>query len=142
MVNKKRILFLCTGNSCRSQMAEGFLRSYAGSEFDVFSAGTDPKELNPLAVGVMKERAVDISGQRSESVDEFKKERFDYIITVCDRAKEICPFFSGKTERIHWSFEDPASAKGSEKERIDVFRSVRDEIDESIISFLKDKTSC
>ncbi len=127
-MTKKRVLILCTGNSARSQMAEGLLRQDAGDLFEVFSAGVDPSQVRPLAIEAMREVGIDISGQRSKSVDEFLGEEFDYVITVCDNANEHCPVFPGKTKRIHWSFEDPAAATGDEKVQFDVFRRVRDQI--------------
>lgn len=127
-MNKKRVLILCTGNSARSQMAEGFLRHDAGELFEVKSAGVEPSEVRPQAVEVMREVGIDISGQRSKSVDEFSGEEFDYVITVCDNANERCPIFPGKTKRIHWSFADPAAATGDEDAKLAVFRRVRDQI--------------
>lgn len=124
----KRVLFLCTGNSARSQMAEGVLRQVAGDLFEVASAGLSPSFVRPEAIKVMHEIGIDISGHRSKSVDEFSGEEFDYVITVCDNANEQCPVFPGNTKRIHWSFDDPASAKGDESARLAVFRKVRDEI--------------
>jgi len=131
-MNKKRVLFLCTGNSARSQMAEGFLRHMAGDRFEVFSAGVKPTQVNPLAIKVMAEAGVDISKHRSKSAMEFIGQQFDYIITVCDNAKQTCPVFPGKHEKIHWDLEDPAEAQGSEEERIVVFRKIRDEIRKKI----------
>jgi len=131
-MNKKRVLFLCTGNSARSQMAEGFLRHMAGDRFEVFSAGVKPIQVNPLAIKVMAEAGVDISKHRSKSAMEFIGQQFDYIITVCDNAKQTCPVFPGKHEKIHWDLEDPAEAQGSEEERIVVFRKIRDEIRKKI----------
>ena len=127
-----RVLFLCTGNSARSQMAEGFLRSYGGSDFEVYSAGTDPKGLHPLAVGVMQEIGIDISGHQSKSLEHFLNQQFDYIITVCDRVRDRCPTFPGDNERIHWGFEDPAVVTGTRAEQIAVFRRVRNEISERL----------
>ena len=123
---KKRVLILCTGNSARSQMAEGLLRQMAGERFDVFSAGTSPVGLNPNAVAAMEEIGIDISGHRSKSVDEFSGQQFDYIITVCDNARELCPIFPGSGERIHHNFADPAAA--SPVEQPEKFRIVRDQI--------------
>lgn len=128
MSDKKRVLILCTGNSARSQMAEGLLRSDGGGLFEAFSAGVEPSHVRPQAIEVMREIGVDISGHRSKSVDEFSGQEFDYVITVCDNANERCPAFPGKTERIHWSFDDPAAATGDEAARLAVFRRVRDEI--------------
>lgn len=128
MNEKKRVLILCTGNSARSQMAEGLLRHDGGGRFEVESAGTHPTGVRPEAVEAMREIGVDISGQRSKSVDEFAGREFDFVITVCDNAKENCPVFPSKTERVHWSFDDPAAAAGGDEERLAVFRRVRDEI--------------
>lgn len=122
------MLFLCTGNSCRSQMAEGLLRSMAGDRFEPLSAGTEAHGLNPRAVAAMAEVGIDISGQRSECVDSYADAGIDTVITVCDHAASNCPAFPGRATRLHWSFEDPASAQGSEAERMAVFRRVRDEI--------------
>lgn len=123
-----KVLFLCTGNSARSQMAEGYLRHAAGAEYEVFSAGTDPVGLNPLAVEAMREIGIDISQQTSKHVREFLGTKFPFVVTVCDRAKESCPIFPGAIRFIHWSFSDPAAAQGSHEERLAAFRAVRDEI--------------
>jgi len=133
---KKTVLFLCTGNSCRSQMAEGLLRHLAGDRFEAASAGTHPAGLNPGAVAVMQEIGIDISSHRSKRVDEYRDARFDYVITVCDRAKEACPLFPAASSQLHWSFEDPAGAVGTIEERQRVFRRVRDEIAERIRPFI------
>lgn len=133
----RSVLFLCTGNSCRSQMAEGWLRHLDGSRFDVASAGTHPVGLNPIAVTVMKEAGVDIAHHRSKRVDELAGQRFDYAITVCDRAKETCPIFPGATSVLHWSFDDPADAQGDEATRLAVFRRVRDEIAQRVREFMR-----
>ena len=122
------ILFLCTGNSCRSQMAEGWACHLHGDKFEAHSAGVKPVELHPLAVRVMKEAGVDISAQKSKPVSALKGLDFDCVITVCDSARESCPLFPGKTKVIHHDFEDPAAAKGSEEEVLAVFRRVRDQI--------------
>jgi arsenate reductase (thioredoxin) len=125
----KRVLILCTGNSARSQMAEGLLRHDAGDRFEVESAGTKPGTVRPEAIAVMGEIGIDISGHRSKHVDEFEGQSFDYVITVCDNAKESCPIFLGGTKRIHQSFEDPPPlSEGTEEERIAIFRRVRDEL--------------
>jgi len=134
--SKERVLFLCTGNSCRSQMAEGFLRELGGDAFEVVSAGVDPTRINPLAIRVMAEAAVDISAQYSKSVDEMTDQHFDYVITVCDRAREACPVFPRAARSLHWSFDDPAGAKGTEDERLIVFRRVRDAISERVREFV------
>jgi len=133
---RKRLLFLCTGNSARSQMAEGLLRHEAGARFDVFSAGTHPSLVRPEAIAVMHEIGIDISGHRSKSVDEFLGQDLATVITVCDNAKESCPVFPGKTQRLHWPFEDPASVEGTEEERKDAFRKIRDRIHGRIMVFL------
>ena len=133
---KKRVLILCTGNSCRSQMAEGFLRHLGGDRFEVFSAGIKPTEVNPLAIKVMAEVSIDISSHRSKSAMEFIRQQFDYVITVCDNAKQTCPVFPGKYKKIHWDLENPAEASGSEEDRLVVFRKIRDQIQNNISEFL------
>jgi arsenate reductase (thioredoxin) len=125
-------LFLCTHNSARSQMAEGLLRHLAGDSFEAHSAGTEATHVRPLAIRAMEEVGVDISGQESKTLERYLEEPFDYVITVCDDANEACPFFPGAKNRLHWSFEDPSRAEGSEEERLAVFRSVRDRIGERI----------
>jgi arsenate reductase (thioredoxin) len=125
---KKQVLILCTGNSARSQMAEGLLRHDAGDRFDVESAGTKPSQVRPEAIAVMKEIGIDISSYRSKHVDEFTVQSFDYVLTVCDNASENCPIFPGHAVRLHHSFDDPAALQGSESERLAIFRRVRDEI--------------
>lgn len=136
MSEKKRVLILCTGNSARSQMAEGLLRYDGGDAFDVSSAGVEPSKVRPQAIEVMREIGIDISNHRSKSVDEFTSREFDYVITVCDNANERCPLFPGKTERIHWSFDDPAAASGDEEAKLAVFRRVRDEIRQRLRLFI------
>jgi arsenate reductase (thioredoxin) len=125
---KQRVLILCTGNSARSQMAEGILRDLNGEHFDVESAGTAPSQVRPEAIEAMKEIGIDISRHRSKSVDEFTGQHFDYVVTVCDNANESCPVYPAGTERIHWSFPDPAGVTGSDEVRLAAFRKVRDEI--------------
>jgi len=136
MKQKNKILILCTGNSCRSQMAEGFLKSF-DSELEVYSAGTKPAEkVNPKAIQVMKEVGIDISNNYPKDVAQFLNEPFDYVITVCDNAKETCPVFIGKVgKQLHIGFEDPANAIGTEEEIIAVFRKVRDEIKKEFEKF-------
>ena len=131
-----KILIICTGNTCRSQMAEGFLKSF-DKKLDVFSAGTNAeKKVNPYAIIVMAEKGIDISTQFPKNVDLFLKESFDYVITVCDGAKEICPVFTGNVKhRLHIGFEDPASATGSDEEKLIVYRKVRDEIEREFREF-------
>ena len=122
---RQRVLFLCTHNSARSQMAEGFLRALAGDRYEVASAGTEQTRVNPLAIRAMAEADVDISGQTSKTLDPFLAERWDHVITVCDDANERCPIFPGAANRLHWSFPDPSRATGSDDERLAVFRTVR-----------------
>jgi arsenate reductase len=133
---KPRILILCTGNSARSQMAEALLRHEAGGRFEVFSAGTRPSRVRPEAIAVMAEIGLDISGHRSKSVDEFVGLDFDFVITVCDNAKETCPVFPAAVTRLHWPFEDPAAVEGSEEVRKASFRRIRDRIHGRIMVFL------
>lgn len=142
-MQKKRVLFLCTGNSARSQMAEGLLRSFAGKEYEVFSAGTHPIPVRVEAVGVMREIGIDISDHFSKSVDRFIHEPFDYVVTVCDSAKESCPVFHGARGTLHWSIKDPVGVGGTE-----AFRNARNELERRIRAFLagtpegiKDSTS-
>lgn len=132
---KKRVLFLCTHNSARSQMAEGLLRDMAGDRFEVFSAGTERTGVRPLAIEAMREIGIDITGHRSKTLDEFAVPDFDYVITVCDRANESCPIFPGTTERIHWSFDDPTAVLGTEEQKLRAFRTVRDAIQQRLRLF-------
>lgn len=134
----RRVLFLCTHNSARSQMAEGLLRALAGDRFAVFSAGTEVTHVRPLAIAAMSERGVDLTSHYSKSVAEFTNQAFDYVITVCDNAAETCPVFPNAQQRLHWSFSDPSAARGTEAERLAVFREVRDQIEARIVRFLKD----
>jgi arsenate reductase len=138
MNDKKRVLILCTGNSARSQMAEGLLRHMAGDLFEVESAGVEPSHVRPQAVEAMRERGIDISQHRSKSVDEFTGQKFDYVITVCDHANERCPVYPATTKRIHWSFDDPAAAEGEMAARLAVFRRVRDEIEGRLGEFVRE----
>ncbi|TFF95798.1 arsenate reductase ArsC [Candidatus Thorarchaeota archaeon] len=129
----KKVLFLCTGNSARSQMAEVLLRELGGSSYEVFSAGTHIQpEINPFAIEVLKERGFDTDGLRPKKVTIFKNQSFDYVITVCDSARQECPFFPGAKEMIHWSLEDPAAFEGRYDEILTVFRETRDEIERRI----------
>lgn len=128
MPDKERVLILCTGNSARSQMAEGLLRHDAGDRFEVFSAGTRPSHVRHEAIAAMRELGIDISSHRSKCADEFTGQHFHYVVTVCDNARESCPIFPGKAITIHQAFEDPAAVQGSEQERLDAFRRVRDEL--------------
>lgn len=136
MNDREKVLVLCTGNSARSQMAEGILRHIAGDRFEVESAGTIASFVRPQAIAAMAEIGIDISGHRSKSLDEFRNTSFDHVITVCDNANEICPVFPGHAMRIHWSFDDPAEAVGSEEQKLAVFRRVRDEIAEKLSEFV------
>src|SRR5215218_2249412 len=130
---KSRVLFLCTHNSARSQMAEGLLRHLAGDRFEAMSAGTEATHVRPLAIKAMEEIGIDISGQESKTLDRYLNEPFDHVITVCDDANEACPFFPGAANRLHWSFEDPSKeAEGTEEERLEVFRRVRDGISDRV----------
>jgi arsenate reductase (thioredoxin) len=124
----QRVLFLCTHNSARSQMAEGLLRHLAGNSFEVHSAGTEATSVRPEAIEAMSELGADISGQESKTLERYLGEPFDYVVTVCDDANEACPVFPGAENRLHWSFQDPSRAEGSEEKRLEVFRKVRDEI--------------
>jgi arsenate reductase len=136
-----KILILCTGNSARSQMGEGLLRSLSKGAIEAHSAGTHPSRLNPLAIEAMREVGIDISGHRSKSVEEFAGQRFDVVITVCDRARESCPIFPGAPERLHWSYPDPAAADGSHEEKLRAFRDVRDDLRLKLQSFLESHTT-
>ena len=129
---RPKVLFLCTHNSARSQMAEGLLRHLAGARFEAHSAGMEATRVKSEAVTIMDEIGVDVSDQDSKTLERYLKESFDYVITVCDEANEACPFFPGATNRLHWSFEDPSRAEGTEEERLAIFRRVRDEIREHI----------
>jgi len=125
---KKQVLFVCTHNSARSQMAEGLLNSLYENKYEAYSAGTEPTIVNPYAVQVMSEIGIDISKYQSKSINEFIEQKFDYVITVCDHAKESCPFFPGGLKHLHQSFEDPVSFKGNEADTLSTFRRIRDEI--------------
>ena len=132
---KARVLILCTGNSARSQMAEGLLRHDAGDRFDVESAGTRPSRVRPEAIAVMRELGIDISNHRSKSVDEFAGQQFDYVLTVCDNARETCPIYPCHANRLHHRFDDPAAVEGDEEQRLAAFRRVRDEIRDYLRGF-------
>jgi arsenate reductase len=137
---KPRVLFLCSGNSCRSHMAEGWLRRLAGDRYESLSAGAKPAGyVHPLAVKAMAEVDVDISQHRSKSIDEFNGQTLDVLITVCDNARESCPTFAGAKRMLHWSFDDPAHAAGNEEEKMSVFRRVRDEIRQRIENYLQEE---
>jgi arsenate reductase len=136
-VKKQRVLFLCTHNSARSQMAEGFLRAIAGDRFEAQSAGTERTAVHPLAIQVMAERGIDISQHTSKLYVGLMNEPWDYLITVCDEANERCPFVPGSVKRLHWSLEDPSRSSGSEQERLAVFRRVRDQIEVRLTDWIK-----
>ena len=131
-----RVLFVCTGNSARSVMAEALLRSRGGDDFDVHSAGTDPNGINPLTLKTLADAGIDASGARSKSVTEYLDQRFDYVVTVCDQARQACPVFPGVHESLHWGYEDPAEAIGTEEERLVVFRRVFIQMGERINQFV------
>jgi arsenate reductase len=133
---KQRVLFLCVHNSARSQMAEGLLRARGGDRFEAFSAGNVATEVRPLAITAMAELGIDISGQQSKTTAAFGGARFDYAVTVCDDAKEACPYYANAARQIHWGFDDPAAATGSDEERLEVFRRVRDEIAARVDEFV------
>jgi arsenate reductase len=132
------VLFLCTGNSARSQMAEGLLRHLSGGRIEAHSAGTDPKGLNPYAVQAMAERGIDISDHVSKGIEPMLGQSFDRVITVCDRARQSCPAFAGAAEQIHWSIPDPAEADGSDDEVLSAFRTARDDLEARIRAFLSE----
>jgi len=138
---KYKVLFLCTGNQARSQMAEALLKTRAGGAFDVTSAGSAPKpKVHPLAVRVLSENGIDISSASPKDVARFTHIVFDHVITLCDNARDLCPLFPGEGEKMHWSVPDPALATGTDEERLEAFRAARDEIDRRIKSFVKEKT--
>lgn len=133
MPEKKKALFLCSYNSCRSQMAEGILRSLYGNKYESYSAGTEPVKINPNSIKVMSEIGIDITSHRSKSIDEFKGAELDHVVTVCDSAKKTCPVFPGAIKNFHWDLKDPGEAKGSEDEILNEFRKIRDEIRKNIV---------
>ncbi|MFY9725914.1 MAG: arsenate reductase ArsC [Bryobacteraceae bacterium] len=135
-MKKQRVLIVCTGNSARSQIAEGLLRHEADERFEVYSAGTQPAQVRAEAVEVMRELGIDISGQRSKPLTEFIGHEFDFVITVCNRAREECPVFAGAPERLHWPFEDPATFVQGGEERLHAFRNLRDRIHSRVMVFL------
>jgi len=136
-MSKKKVLFLCTGNSCRSQMAEGLVRHYFGKKWKAYSAGTEPSGyVHPMAIQVMAELGIDIAGQKSKSTDKYRDKRLDLIITVCDDAAENCPIWLGQGKVVHISFPDPAKATGSEEEKLEAFRSVRDDIRRRVFYYM------
>ena len=137
IMKKSKVLFLCTGNSARSQMAEGLLRIYGGDQFEIKSAGLDPKGIHPMTIQVMKELNYDMIGHSSKSLSDFTgKENFDFLITVCDHAKESCPIFPGVGDRLHWGFDDPAAFEGPDEIKLKKFRQVRDELETKILEWM------
>ena len=130
-----RVLFVCTGNSARSIMAEALLRHHGGDAFEVYSAGTEPRGINPLTLRVLAEAGIDAAWARSKSVDAFLGQSFDYVVTVCDQARQVCPVFPGVHDSLHWGYEDPAAAEGTEEERLAVFRRVFIQLGERIRQF-------
>lgn len=132
MKQKQRVIFVCTHNSSRSQMAEGLLRHFAGDKYEVFSAGTVATKVNPLAIKAMAEKGIDISHHTSDHIDKYMGMEFDYVITVCDNANETCPYFPTNKTRWHWSFEDPSAATGTDEQRLAKFREIRDQIEEKL----------
>jgi arsenate reductase len=138
-MNKQKILVLCTGNSCRSQIAEGYLRYFSGNKADVYSAGVETHGVNPKAIETMKEDEIDISNHTSNNIDEYRNIDFDFVITVCDNAKERCPFFPTQAKKFHQNFPDPAKAKGTEEEMKNEFRRVREMIKEYCKRFVEEK---
>ena len=139
MIDRLHVLILCTGNSARSQMAEGLLRDMAGDRIEVASAGVAPTHVRPEAIEAMKEIRIDISNHRSKSIDELITRAFDYVITVCDNANQHCPVFPGACRRIHWSIEDPAAVAGDDETRLEAFRSARNELRERLDKFIEDE---
>jgi arsenate reductase len=137
MTDQIRVLILCTGNSARSQMAEGLLRHDGGEAFSVESAGLEPSFVRPEAIEAMREIGIDISGQHSKSLDKFIGQPFEYVVTVCDNANQNCPIFSGAKHRIHWSVEDPAAVGGTEETRLKAFRAARDDLRERLSKFIE-----
>lgn len=135
-VSRKRVLIVCTGNSARSQITEGLLRHEAGDQYEVFSAGTHPAQVRREAVSAMRDIGIDISEQRSKPLSEFEGHRFDYVITVCDKAREECPVFPGESQRLHWPFQDPATFTETGEARLDAFRKLRDRIHARVMVFL------
>ncbi len=134
----KKILVLCTGNSCRSQIAEGFLKNMAADKIQVYSAGLEPHGVNPKAIAVMAEKDIDISNHTSDTIDKYRDIAFDFVITVCDNARERCPYFPSKAQKLHHNFLDPAKASGSEEEILNRFREVRDMIHDYLQTFINE----
>lgn len=137
MTKKKKVLFICTGNACRSQIAHGLLQDMAGNRFEVFSAGSHPSRVHPMSIVVMEEVGVDISHHTSDYVDDYLDEGIDIAITVCDNANQACPMFPGEVERIHWSIDDPFKGWNFDTSQMDSFRETRREINERLETFLE-----
>ena len=137
MTKKKKVLFICTGNACRSQIAHGLLRDMAGNRFEVFSAGSHPSRVHPMSIVVMEEVGIDISHHTSDYVDDYLDEGIDIAITVCDNANQACPMFPGEVERIHWSIDDPFKGWNFDTSQMDSFRETRREINERLETFLE-----
>ena len=139
MLAKKKIIFICTGNACRSQIAHGLLESMAGDKFEVFSAGSHPSQVHPMSTKIMEEIGIDISHHTSDFIDDYLKTGIEIVITVCDNATEICPIFPGDVERLHWSIDDPFKGWNFDETQLKSFRDTREEIKQRIIKFLKNR---
>ena len=139
MFTKKKIIFICTGNACRSQIAHGLLESMAGDKFEVFSAGSNPSQLHSMSTKIMEEIGIDISHHTSDFIDDYLNTGIEIVITVCDNANEICPVFPGNVERIHWSIEDPFKGWDFDETQLKLFRATREEIKQRIIKFLRNR---
>ena len=139
MLIKKKIIFICTGNACRSQIAHGLFENMAGDEFEVFSAGSHPSQVHPMSLKIMEEIGIDISHHSSDFINDYLKTGIEIVITVCDNANEICPVFPGNVERIHWSIEDPFKGWDFDETQLKLFRATREEIKHRIIKFLRNR---
>ena len=139
MLTKKKIIFICTGNACRSQIAHGLLENMAGDKFEVFSAGSHPSQVHPMSLKIMEEIGIDISDHTSDFIDDYLKTGIEIVITVCDNANEICPVFPGNVERLHWSIEDPFKGWDFDETQLQSFRVTREEIKQRIIKFLRNR---
>ena len=137
MNDKKKVIFICTGNSCRSQMAEGLLRAMAGDRFEIYSAGSHPSKVHPVAIKVMKEVGIDISTHTSDPIDKYLEHGINYVITICDHAREVCPVFPGKSKMMHWSIDDPFRSWKNDHEVIGRYRKTRDEIHDRLNKFIE-----
>ena len=140
MTKKEKIIFICTGNACRSQIAEGIMRQLAGDKFDVFSAGSNPTKIHPMSIKVMNNIGIDISSHTSDPISSFLNENINIVVTVCDKANKACPVFPGKVERIHWSIEDPFRGWGSDPDDLVNFKKTRNDLNERIKNFLKNRS--